>query len=419
MEVLVARNNGRPYGRLSQSLIVLLGFSVLLGIVAVLHKTSRTHASIEGSLSASSAGSISSSSSAGGNNGFGIIGGSPIGATGNGARLMPAPSVAVPAMYVGSPGDSSTTRPATLLAFAGASDGTIGAGVGAAGNGGRNFSVNVAGNDSAATRPSDAESDGASFTSASAAMAAAKSAEALGDLIEARATLNNALLSGDLTPAEAAPIKQEMARLNQSIVFSPRHFSNDPFGGLYTVNPGETMGHIANLHNTTWQFLSRINGIAPRRLRANATLKVVQGPFYAVVDKKAFTMDLYLGGPGGRGSMYVMTYPVGLGRDDSTPPGTWMVEPHRKIKNPTYFSPRGEGVIDAGDPKNPLGPFWIGLTGIDGQAVGKMSYGIHGTIEPDSIGKQSSMGCIRMHNEDVAIVFELLVEGKSTVIVKE
>ena len=117
--------------------------------------------------------------------------------------------------------------------------------------------------------------------------------------------------------------------------------------------------------------------------------------------------------------MYVMTYGVGLGRDDSTPTGVWMVEPHKKIKNPTYFSPRGEGVIDADDPKNPLGERWIGLTGIDGHAVGKQSYGIHGTIEPDSIGKMASMGCIRMRNEDVERVFEMLVEGKSTVIVKD
>jgi lipoprotein-anchoring transpeptidase ErfK/SrfK len=76
-------------------------------------------------------------------------------------------------------------------------------------------------------------------------------------------------------------------------------------------------------------------------------------------------------------------------------------------------------VIEADDPANPLGEFWIGLTGIDGHAVGKESYGIHGTIEPDSIGKQASMGCIRMGADDITMVFELLVEGKSTVIVRE
>jgi lipoprotein-anchoring transpeptidase ErfK/SrfK len=96
-----------------------------------------------------------------------------------------------------------------------------------------------------------------------------------------------------------------------------------------------------------------------------------------------------------------------------------MVETDTKLKNPQYHSPRGEGVIAADDPKNPLGEFWIGLTGIEGDAVGKPSYGIHGTIEPDSIGKQASLGCIRLLNEDVAIVYEMLVEGKSTVIVKE
>ena len=66
-----------------------------------------------------------------------------------------------------------------------------------------------------------------------------------------------------------------------------------------------------------------------------------------------------------------------------------------------------------------MGEFWIGLSGTDGQAVGKTSYGIHGTIDPSSIGKQESMGCIRMKNEDVAQVFEMLVEGKSTVTVRD
>ena len=57
--------------------------------------------------------------------------------------------------------------------------------------------------------------------------------------------------------------------------------------------------------------------------------------------------DTLLGSPGESGSMYITSFNVGLGKDDSTPTGTWQVEPHKKIKNPTYFSPRGEGVIEA------------------------------------------------------------------------
>ena len=82
-------------------------------------------------------------------------------------------------------------------------------------------------------------------------------------------------------------------------------------------------------------------------------------------------------------------------------------------QEPRLLQPRGEGVIEADDPRNPLGDYWIGLSGLAGAAVGKESYGIHGTIEPDSIGKQASMGCVRLRNEDVAVVFQCLAEGRA------
>ena len=61
----------------------------------------------------------------------------------------------------------------------------------------------------------------------------------------------------------------------------------------------------------------------------------------------------------------------------------------------------------------------MGLEGTDGQAVGQRSYGIHGTIDPASIGKMSSMGCIRLKNEDVEVVYKLLIPDKSMVVVKD
>ena len=186
------------------------------------------------------------------------------------------------------------------------------------------------------------------------------------------------------------------------------------------MQPGDKLKNIADKYDVTWELLARLNGLSdPRKLRAGATLKVVQGPFHALVDRKNFTMELYLGdAPGAKGSVFIRGYRVGLGKDDSTPSGIWMVSAAKKLKNPTYYSPRGEGVFDADDPKNPLGERWIGLEGIDGHAKGAMSYGIHGTIEPHTIGRQESMGCIRLLNEDVEWVYDLLKEGKSTVAVK-
>jgi lipoprotein-anchoring transpeptidase ErfK/SrfK len=241
-----------------------------------------------------------------------------------------------------------------------------------------------------------------------------------GRFLEARAELNDALQSPDLDPAQTDSIKGMLSQISQTIVFGHRRFADDAYGGVYVVQPGDNLAKIAMAHDCTWELLSRINGIEPRHLRAGSTIKFIDGPFFAVVEKHKFTLDVYLGGlPGEKSAMFITSYPVGLGRDDSTPVGTWIVEPHRKLKHPTYYSPRGEGVIAADDPKNPLGGYWIGLTGTDGQAVGKISYGIHGTIDPDSIGKQSSMGCIRLRPDDIAVVFDMMVEGKSLVVVKE
>jgi lipoprotein-anchoring transpeptidase ErfK/SrfK len=241
-----------------------------------------------------------------------------------------------------------------------------------------------------------------------------------GRFLEARGELNDALQSPNLDASQADSIKAMLGRINQTVVFGRRRFADDAYGGVYIVQPGDTLAKIANAHDCTWEFLSRINGIEPRRLRAGSSIKIIDGPFFAVVEKHKFTMDIYLGGlPGERSAMFIASYPVGLGQDDSTPVGTWIVEPHHKLKHPTYYSPRGEGVIAADDPKNPLGGYWIGLSGSDGQAVGKNSYGIHGTIDPASIGKQSSLGCIRMRPDDIAVVFDMMVEGKSLVVVKD
>jgi LysM repeat protein len=242
---------------------------------------------------------------------------------------------------------------------------------------------------------------------------------AAGEVIDARAVLNDALQSGRLNVADATATKSLIAGINQTVVFSTRAFLNDPYGGTYAVRSGESLARIAAAHGTTWDLLSRINHLDPRRLRYGSTIKIVRGPFFAVVHKAEFTMDMYLGGlPGDKGSMYVTSFPVGLGKDDSTPTGLWAIAPHAKLKHPTYYPPEGGQPIQADDPTNPLGGYWIALTGVSGQAIGRTSYGIHGTIDPNSIGHQASMGCIRLRNADIALVFELLVEGKSKVLVE-
>lgn len=60
------------------------------------------------------------------------------------------------------------------------------------------------------------------------------------------------------------------------------------------------------------------------------------------------------------------------------------------------------------NPGGPFGVFWMGLS--------KPHYGIHGTNDPSSIGREVSHGCIRMHNEDVLTLSAIVPIGTQVTI---
>ncbi len=238
-----------------------------------------------------------------------------------------------------------------------------------------------------------------------------------GDLLAARTLLNDALQSGTLDEETADAVKKRLRDVNQVIVFTPtKRYKEDPFQGEYTVQSGDLLSKIARPLDVPYQFIARINGVQPNRIRVGQTLKTIKGPIHATVSKSRFEIDLYLGGlPGTSGSMYLWSYPVGLGADSSTPTGLWEVTRGSKLENPQWTNPRTSEVYAADNPENPLGERWIGLTGIGGDALGQPSYGIHGTIEPDTIGTNASMGCVRLLDDDIEAVYEMLYEGNSLV----
>jgi lipoprotein-anchoring transpeptidase ErfK/SrfK len=57
------------------------------------------------------------------------------------------------------------------------------------------------------------------------------------------------------------------------------------------------------------------------------------------------------------------------------------------------------------------------LIGVEAHNQGFKGYGIHGTVDPASIGKQASMGCVRMSDADVELVYEFLTEPNSTIVI--
>ena len=76
------------------------------------------------------------------------------------------------------------------------------------------------------------------------------------------------------------------------------------------------------------------------------------------------------------GNIVVQTYPIAVGKMlTRTPTGDYEI------------------INKQPNPGGPFGAMWMGLS--------RPHYGIHGTNDPSSIGRDVSHGCIRMYNEDV------------------
>lgn len=95
----------------------------------------------------------------------------------------------------------------------------------------------------------------------------------------------------------------------------------------------------------------------------------------------------------------VKEYPVAVGKPSSpSPAGRYQVA--GRVAHPTWYT---KGRVVPPGKSNPLGTRWIGLS--------IKHYGIHGTNNPASIGRNASHGCIRMRNRDVEELFDLVSVG--------
>ena len=109
---------------------------------------------------------------------------------------------------------------------------------------------------------------------------------------------------------------------------------------------------------------------------------------YIVINIRNHTLTLY------RNGAIFKVYHIAVGKESTpTPKGTF------HIKNKAL------------NPGGPFGARWMGLSATGG------SYGIHGTNDPSSIGKNVSNGCIRMHNKDVIELFPLVPVGTAVKII--
>ena len=157
-----------------------------------------------------------------------------------------------------------------------------------------------------------------------------------------------------------------------------------------------------------------VRKVSRRFRRKEISYETREAPGTIIVDVDA--RQLYLTLPGGR----AQRYGIGVGKQGFEWSGAAIIR--RKAKWPRWVPPKEMVARDhlaaqwaggmPGGPDNPLGARALYLY----QGEVDTLYRIHGTAQPQSIGKAVSSGCIRLLNADVADLFERVPIGTRVVV---
>ena len=188
----------------------------------------------------------------------------------------------------------------------------------------------------------------------------------------------------------------------------------------YEVKAGDTLGSIGARFG-----VSRASLIEMNQLRQPGTLTVgqplvIDNTHLAAVDPQvSLTINVAQRLLVFAEQDRVTAYPVTVGRRTwPTPVGAFTIV--EKEINPAWDVPisiqremeaEGKPVITRmeASPANPLGAHWLRLS--------LPALGIHGTNVPSSIYRFASHGCIRMHPDDVAELFDRVDRGTTGVLI--
>ncbi len=217
-----------------------------------------------------------------------------------------------------------------------------------------------------------------------------------GDLLKAR-EMYQRIIEKFPASSDIARVREALDGVNIKILFSA---IPTPDSFIYEVRKGDSLSKIAKKFSTTTELIEKANGLKDGVLRIGKKLKITKAHFSIVVDKSQNILMLK------SAQEILKTYNVSTGKNNSTPVGTFKIT--NKITNPPWYPPTG-GMIPSGDPRNVLGSRWMGIS--------KESYGIHGTTQPESIGKSVTEGCVRLKNSDVEELYAIVPEGAEVVIV--
>ena len=186
------------------------------------------------------------------------------------------------------------------------------------------------------------------------------------------------------------------------------------------IGPGQTL-RLPDVVPTSRDYGKTMNDKQTQALAMlNVDANQPQGD-YVLVDKSEGLLQVYRGSPPADGEdpsgQLIAQFPVTTGSGhDPLPLGTWKTTTYSFLP-PFNYQPdlfwdvsddKAKQKLPPG-PNGPVGVAWLDLT--------KEHYGIHGTNEPQTIGKTESHGCLRLTNWDVMRLSRMLKPGFTAVFV--
>lgn len=227
-------------------------------------------------------------------------------------------------------------------------------------------------------------------------IAQAEEAQQSQDLLKAR-SLYKEIFTELIDLKDIEKVKAKIEELNMKILFSK---ALDEDSLLYEVKKGDSLDKIAKKFSTTIELIKKANGLSSDTIRVKDRLKVTKARFSVVIDKSQNLLFLK------KSDEVFKTYVVSTGANNSTPVGSFKII--NRVKNPVWFRKDIGAVVPPDSPKNILGSCWLGFN--------TPGYGIHGTTEPEHLGKQITEGCVRMRNEEIEELFTILPRGTQVTI---
>jgi LysM repeat protein len=202
---------------------------------------------------------------------------------------------------------------------------------------------------------------------------------------EALQLLSSLYGSPDVPADMTRNINERLDQLAGIVIYSRQHLLEKP----YLVQQGDTLERVAESYNVPPVLLARINGIHDAQgLRPGRELKVVRGPFSALVSLSKLELTLIL-----QDRYYAGRFQIGIGRDHPPVEGTYDV----RAKQSNISVPR----------EYPVGQFRMDL--------GNM-IAIHGTDDVRAVGRTDGRGSIVLRDRDLDDVYGILSVGSKVVI---